>query len=173
VNTKSKHPLQDLKDWQLDEVAAYDIPIKDINMQNMYTRFLHERKTRKSGKRLLLIAAIAAVAVALSGIALAVSFGFDFGIFYNSLFNNPDVGERFEIGQMAVSNGIEITLISAVVDRSHAYFIIEMKDIEGDRLSGTMSILNESFTGGIHQIFTGPITYDEYERKATLALTVL
>jgi len=44
---------------------------------------------RRPGKRILFAAAIVALIAAISGIALAISTGFDFGSFYNSLFSNP------------------------------------------------------------------------------------
>jgi hypothetical protein len=165
--------ITELSDDRLDELLAYTPNFTAENLDNIKKRCLQQKANkRKTGRRILLAAAIATAMITLSGIALAVSTGFDFGSFYNSLFNNPDVGERFEIGQTAVSNGIEITLLSAVVDRYQAYLTIEIRDLEGDRLSDSMNVLNDSLPRG-HLIITGPVIYDKYENKATLALTVL
>jgi len=166
--------ITELSDERLDELLAYTPAFSAENLENIKKRCLPiKADRRKTGRRALLAAAIAAVIISLSGIALAVSSGFDFGSFYNSLFNNPDVEEKIEIGRTAVSNGLEITLLSAVVDRYQAYFTIEIKDTGGARLSDSMSVLNEAFSGGIHSIITGPVIYNEAENKATLALTVL
>jgi len=166
--------ITDLSEERLDELLAYTPGFTAENLDNIKKLCLQKKAIRhKASRRVLLAAAIAVAIISLSGIALAVSSGFDFGSFYNSLFNNPDVEEKLEIGQTAVSSGLEITLLSAVVDRYQAYVTIEIKDVESDRLSDSMSILNESFSSGIHQIITGPVTYDESEKRATLPLTVL
>ena len=166
--------ITELSDERLDELLAYTPGFSAENLENIKKRCLQKKVSmRRTGRRALLAAAIAAAIISLSGIALAVSSGFDFGSFYNSLFNNPDAEGMIEIGETAVSNGLEITLLSAFVDRYTAYLTIEIRDIEGDRLSDTINILNESFSSGIHHIVTGPVTYNSSEKKATLALTVL
>jgi hypothetical protein len=166
--------ITELSEERLDELLAYTPSFTAENLANIKKRCMQKKASRRiSGRRILLVAAIAAVAVALSGIALAASVSFDFGGFYNSLFNNPDVEEKIEVGQTAVSNGLEITLLTAVVDRYQAYFTIEIKDTEGNRLSDSISVVNEYPADWQQAIFTGPVTYNEAENKATLALTVL
>jgi len=164
--------ITELSEEQLNELLAYTPGFSAENMENIKKRCLQKKESQhRTGRRVFLAAAIAAVIISLSGIALAVSTGFDFGSFYNSLFNNPGVEGMIEIGENTVSNGLEITLLSAFVDRYTAYLTIEIRDIESDRLSDTINIINES--NGIHHIITGPVTYNSSEKKATLALTVL
>jgi len=168
--------ITELSDEQLDELLAYTPSFSAENLDNIKNRCHQNVRisvVRKTGKRILLAAAVAVIIISLSGVALAVSTGFDFGSFYNSMFNNPDAEGIIEVGETAVSNGLEITLLSAFVDRYTAYLTIEIKDLEGGRLSDAISVLNEAFTDSIHAIFTGPVTYNEAENKATLALTVL
>ena len=166
--------VTELGEKQLDELLAYTPGFTAKNLDNIKTQCLQKAaKKRKTGKRLLLLAIAAAVAFALSGVALAAYTGFDFGSFYNSLFNNPNVGERLEVGRTATSNGLEITLLSAVVDRHQAFLTIEIIDTEGSRLSDSISVVKENYADGIHAILTGPVIYSEAENKATIALTVL
>ena len=136
---------------------------------------LENRKVEKHSMKLKLLLPIAAaiiLCVVLCGAALAATGIIDFGRFYNSLFNNPDAKGEIEIAQTSVSNGLEITLLSAFADGYTAYYNIEIRDIEGARVSDSISVLNESFTDGIHNISTGPVVYDDVEKKATLVLTV-
>ncbi|MCL2153657.1 MAG: hypothetical protein FWH57_12010 [Oscillospiraceae bacterium] len=139
---------------------------------------------RHSIRKPLLASIVIVACLALCGTVLAVSGVIDFGSFYNSLFNNPDVKERIDFynsneksvngtSHTAASSGLEITLLSAVVDRNLAYLTIEIRDTEDARLSDSISVLNESMSDNIHYIATGPTTYNEAENKATLALTVL
>ena len=185
--------ITELSEEQLDELLAYTPHFTAENVENIKRRCLQikvdnrkvdsrkidnrkadslKANSRRTNRRTLLTAAVVAAIITLSGIALAVSSGFDFGSFYNSMFNNPDADGIIEVGEAAVSNGLEITLLSAFVDRYTAYLTIEIKDIEGDRLTDSIKVLNESYSDGIHFITTGPVIYDETEKKATLALTV-
>ena len=166
--------ITELSEDRLDELLTYAPNFTAENLDNIKRRCLQKKAIRhKTGKRTLLAAAITAAVISLSGIALAVSTSFDFGSFYNALFNNPDVEERLEISKTAVSSGLEIALLSAVVDRYQAYVTIEIKDTKGIRLSDSISVHNEAFTDGIHSIIAGSVIYSEAENKATLALTVL
>ena len=167
--------ITELNEERLDELLAYTPSFTAENVENIKKRCLQKKAIkRRTGRRTLLVAAIAVAIISLSGVALAVSTGFDFGSFYNSLFNNPDVEEKIDVSQTAVSNGLEITLVSAVVDRYQAYLTIEIRDLEGDRLSDSMLVVIEDAAGEvIHYIFTGPIIYNEAENKATIPLTVL
>jgi hypothetical protein len=166
--------ITELSEDRLNELLAYTPSFTAENLENIKKRCLQNKAIRrKTGRRTLLAAAIAVAIISLSGIALAVSTGFDFGSFYNSLLNNPKVDEKIEVGQTIVSNGLEVTLLSAVVDRYQAYMTIEIKDLEGSRLTGSIRVLNEAFSDGIHSIITGPVIFDEDENKATLALTLV
>jgi len=163
-----------LSEERLDELLAYTPSFTAENLDNIKKRCMQNKASkRKSGRHTLLAAAIVVAIISLSGVALAVSTGFDFGNFYNTLFNNPDVEERFEVSQTAFSNELEVTLLSAVVDRYQAYLTIEIKGTKSISLSDSMSVQNEALTDGIHSIITGSVVYNEAENKARLALTVL
>ena len=162
-------------DETLRSIPKIDVPHSTFDKVDNVLADLENRKVEKNKLKLksfMGIAAIVAVFALLCGTVLAATGIIDFGNFYNSLFNNPDVEAKFEIGQTSISDGIEITLLSAVVDRYQAYLTIEIRDTKGKRLSDSMSVLNEALTDGIHYIATSPVTYNEAENKATLALTV-
>ena len=162
-------------DEALRNIPKMDVPHSTLAKVDNVLAGLENRKTDKNKMKLKLLLPIAAViilCVVLCGVALAAAGVIDFGRFYNSLFNNPDAEGKIEIAQTSESNGLEITLLSAFVDGYTAYYNIEIRDIEGTRISDSISVLNESYTAGIHNISTGSVIYDDVEKKATLVLTV-
>jgi hypothetical protein len=93
--------ITELDEKRLDELLAYTPNYSSQNSKNIENMFLQKggeqtksdshRTTvsRKPIKRVLLAAAIAALTLALSFTALAVTGVIDFGRFYNSIFSNP------------------------------------------------------------------------------------
>ena len=165
--------ITELSEERLDELLAYAPDFTAENLDNISSRCLQKKASRrKIGRRTILAAAVAALIISLSGMALAVSTGFgSLGNFYSSLFNNPDAEGRIEIGQTVVSNGIELTLLSAFVDGHTAYLTIELRDLEGSRLTGSMRVLNEDFSKLVpHVLSVGPVIYYEAENKATMVV---
>lgn len=175
-----RHPLEDLADYQLDEVMAYDTPMTDINMISMYNRFLQERKIYKPRKRLKLLTAIlvAVLAVALVSIASA---GLIQNLFYNLFGGTVQLEQRdySEIGESATDQGFQMDVLYAVRDGWNLYLLVNLTDIEQERLSDDLSAIG--FVEGI-SINPGEnsasmsgfgvylLEYDESRRTATLGV---
>jgi len=167
--------ISELDEKRVDELLVYAPAYSAQNSDNIKKLFMekttvsHETGKRIVGKRVLLAAAIAAVVVALSGIVLAVYTGFDLGRLFNSLFNNPATEEyRIDVGQTEATGDLEITVVSAYVDGSKIYAMLEISDPVGNRLSDSMRILNNNLLG----LFTSAVSYDEVENKAALVVTL-
>ena len=161
--------ITELNEQRVDELLAYTPDYSEHNAENIRKLFMQKTtRKHKAGRRLLLAAAIVAVAVALSGIALAAT-GFDLGKIYNSFFNNPSTVNKIEVGQSITNNGIEVTLLSAFTDGGRAHALLELKDLQGNRLSDSIKLLSSSRG---YDVYTGAAMYNEAENKATLALTM-
>ena len=120
-------------------------------------------------KRLLLVAAVAAVVIALSGIVLATFTDYSFGRIFNSFFNNQAAEEyRIEGSQSVYASGLEISMLSAFVDNNNAYILIEIRDVEGNRLSDSVVALAENVEGLASEV----VQYDEAENTVTMVLTL-
>ena len=131
-----------------------------------------QRRSHRNHKRVLLIAAVAIVVVALSGIALAAVAGIDFGGIYNSFFNNPAADNRIEVSQTAVSDGLEITLLTAFTDGNQAYALVELKDMVGGRLSDSVRVVSDYFKNRSYLVNTGTVVYYESENRALVTLVL-
>ncbi len=80
--------------------------------------------------------------------ALAASGVINIGEFYSSIFANPKAGKAVATGD-AVSgavtdNGIEITPLGAYVEGYNAYIRLQLRDMEGGRLSDTIYFLKNN-----------------------------
>ena len=160
--------ITELDEQRIDELLAYTPEYSERNSENIKNLFMQKTAGKhKSNKRILLVAAIAAVLVAFSGIALAAFTDLDFGRIFNSFFNNPSAGSRIEVGYSVVSDGMEITLLTAFVDEGSAYLMLELKDLDGRRLSDSMRVMSETVLG----MSTSAVVYDDTENKATIIVT--
>ena len=139
MNKNHKHPLEDLADYQLDGIMAYDTPMTDANIRNMYDRFQRERKTHKPGNSRKILAAIlvAVIAIALVGFTNADRiqqlfrdlFGGSVQLAQND-YNN--------IGVSAMEQGFRVEVLSAVRDGENLYLLVDLTDVEQNRLSGDL-----------------------------------
>jgi hypothetical protein len=178
---------------RLDELLEYTPGYTEQNAQNIEGTFLEKvgktQKKRTPAKRILLVAAAVAVSfVVLSGAALAVStaLGFDFtqlgygriGKLYDSFFGNPSSGKDvINVGKSVENNGIKVTLLSAYTDLEYLYALLELTDLEGDRLSEYIYLWEDNWeVGGGRQYFlthSGTAVYDKDTKTATLVATML
>ena len=164
--------ITELDEQRLDELMAYAPAYSEESTDTIKRLFLQKAAVKRksvSGKRIFTRALIAAVLVAVSGIAVAAGMGVDFGRIYNSFFNNPAAEHKIEIGQSIENNGMEVALLSAFTDGNRAHALLELSDISGTRLSDSIRILSKAY---IYGISAGPVSYDEKTNTATLALTV-
>ena len=151
MNTDYRHPLEDLDEYQLDEIIAYDIPLTQANMQSMYARFCQNRDTQKTGKlrrSFVIKAVIAAVVViltlAFTTAALAVSGVIDLSSILISIFNSraaaPYVLKGDDIILKAGDGEVAIEVVSAFFDAAIDGLYIELKitDPTGVKLSDSL-----------------------------------
>ena len=91
--------ITELDEQRIDELLAYTTEYSERNAENIKRQFM-QKTAKKLGvhKRFLLAAAIAAVTVALSGIALAAT-GFDLGALYNSIFQSEEAAPYVQAGE--------------------------------------------------------------------------
>ena len=162
--------ISELDEKRIDELLLYTPGYSANNSESIERKFMQKTaKSRRSGKRVLLVAAVAVIIVAFSGVALATATGFDFGRIFDSFFNNPASGEhRIYGGQAVNAGGLEMTLLSAFVDSNTAYMLIEIRDVEGSRLSDGITALSENVEG----LGSDVIYYDGDENKVTMVLTL-
>jgi hypothetical protein len=166
--------ITELDEQRIDELLEYVPGYSQENSEKIKSLFLQKAaKKHGSGRRVFLVAAVIAIAAALSGIALAVSFGFDFGRIINSFFNNPSVGNKVEVGETVTANGIDVTLVSAVFDENMAYVLINIKGLEGKQLTSPIRLLNINNKYSYHILYEGYVFYDEKEDIATVPLTLI
>ena len=165
--------ITEMDEKRLDELLTYAPDYSEQNSGNIWRLFLEKSAVKhRSGKRILLAAAIAAVAVALSGIALAVTIGFDFGGIFNSFFNNPSVENKIEVGRTVAANGLEITFVSTVFDGNMAYALVEIEDTEGDRLIEPIRVIGGNSDNSYHLYNLGKTIFSDSGKKASLPLTM-
>ena len=108
------------------------------------------------------------ILISFSGLAFAAYKNLDLGKVFNSFFNNPSVVQRIDVGHTAVAGGLEVTLLSAICDSNRAYMMVEVKDIEGNRLSDSMITLSLNN----NRIGVERVVYDDVEKKATMILSM-
>jgi len=169
----NRNIITELDEKRLDELLTYAPEYTEHNAENIKKLFLNKATVKQktvSGKRIFIGALLAAVLVAVSGITIAAGLGVDFGRIYNSFFNNSEVEYKIEIGQSIESNGMVVTLLSAFTDGDRAHALVELSDLNANRLSDSIRILSSRYRYDFHG---GPVSYDEIANTATLALTVI
>jgi hypothetical protein len=132
---------------------------------NKVSQYKIAKKKRMRMAQSILV--IVVVLVSFTGLALASYTNFDLGRIFNSFFNNPYVEQRIDIGHTAIEGGLEITLLSVFSGNNRAYMMVEVKDVEGKRLSDSMIALSLDNSG----LRGEKVVYDDIENKATLILS--
>ena len=125
------------------------------------------RSPRRFTKRLAL-AAVAVVLLAFSGIALASFVNLDLGRVFNSFFSNPAADHKIDVGHTVSGGGLEVTLLSAFCGSNRAYMMVEVKDIEGKRLSDSIA----AFSHNTRRLGVYRVVYDDVENKAIVILSL-
>ena len=104
--------ITEMDEQRIDELLTYTTGYSEQNAENIKKLFMQKTaKKRSIGRRVLLAAAIAAVAIALSGIALAAT-GFDFNSIFDSIFNNKEAAPYVQTGDgiTALSNEGDVSV---------------------------------------------------------------
>jgi len=150
------------ENWSSDRIK--ELTLGKIHSSTVYAK---PRALPRSFAKRFAIAAVVTVLIAFSGLAFATYSNRDLGNIFNTFFNNPSVDHKIDIEQTVSAGGLEITLLSAFCDSNRAYMMVEIKDIEGDRLSDTMVVVSQ-FSGGLG---VERVVYDDSEDKATMILS--
>ena len=181
-NIVNEKMISNLSDEQLDELLAYAPKFSEKSLANIEARSLEminglNTSGSKSGgmkpkrkiamRKFFAIVAAAIMLLATTTIVLAVVTEFNLGQVFNSLFNNPSAANIMDVGKTVENSGIEVTLISAYVDGDQIYAMLEMRDLQGSRLSADMRLLFEDF---IVRVST-PIVYDEAQGTARMGIS--
>lgn len=118
----------------------------------------------------------AAVAVLVCGmLAVPALTAYVPGIYELMYLVSPQIAQKFMPVQMkSVSNGIEMEVVSAYVHGDTAEIYLTMKDLEGERIDGTIDLydsynINSPFSNSGHCEF---ISYDEREKRATFLVRI-
>ena len=135
-----------LKKINMSEACEYSIA-GEKQVQPSY-RVQQRRTHMRTARRIALIAACLVVLFLGSITALAASGVINIREFYNSIFANPKAEKVVAMGD-AVSgavedSGIEITPLGAYVEGYNAYIRLQLRDLEGDRLSDTIYFLKNN-----------------------------
>ena len=122
-------------------------------------------------KRMRMVYSLSATVVLvayISGLGFARFGNLDLGSIFNSFFNNSTTEHRIDVGHSASENGLEVTLLSVFSDSHRAYMMVELKDIEGERLSDSMVVLpHDNERIGVERVI-----FDDAENKATMILSM-
>lgn len=145
--------------------------VKELTMNKIANSTSYMPRENRRLKPLLALIAATVLLAALCGAAYATNI-FGLGRIFDSFFNNQAAENRIEVGQSVEHNGIEITLLSAFTDGDIVYALVEIRDIEGKRLSETVRVLNNSFTYSYHILNMGGTEYNDEENRVTLTLTL-
>jgi len=170
-----KNLTSELSDKQLDELLTYTPAFSDKNHTNIKARFLEEtnRKEEKkmvSYRKLFLSAAAAIMILVTSTMVFAAVTDFDFGRIFGSFFNNENVEDRFDVGKTIVQEGIAITVISAYTDGLQVYAILEISDLQANRLSNNIRLVFDNRYN--HAYIVTPIIYDEVTNSALVGIRI-
>ncbi len=129
---------------------------------------------RRSPAKLAL--ALAAALMLVFGASLTAMAAADVGAAYDLLYSfSPAVAQMVKpVNESCVENGIEMEVISAEISGSDVYVYISMKDLEGDRIDGTIDLydsydINRAFDSAGH---CGLVGYDEQTGKATFLVHI-
>ena len=163
--------ITELDDKRIDELLMYTPGYSAENLNNIKNLFMQKiKKKRNPGKRITLVAAVVAVVVTISGLALAVFTNYDLGRYFNSLFHNPAADEyKIESWQTINAGGLEITLLSAFNDNYNVYMLLEIKDTEAGRLSESMAAYAEN----VENLFTNAVAYNEETDSVIMILNLV
>ena len=170
-----KDLTSELSDKQLDELLAYTPAFSDKNHANIKARFLEEtnrkeEKKRVPFKKLFLSIAAAIMILVTSTMVFAAVTGFDFGRTFNSFFNNENVEDRFDVGKTIVQEGIAITVISAYTDGLQVFAMLEISDLQANRLSNNIRLVFDNRY--YHAYIVTPIIYDEVTNSVLVGIKI-
>jgi len=159
-----KDLTSELTEQQLDELLAYTPTFSDENNINIKTRFLEETSSKEETRRMTMkkffISTAAAIMILVTSTAVfAAVTNFNLGQMFSSFFNNANVADRFDVGKTVVREDIEITVVSVYTDGTQVYAILEIRDLQGGRLSDNTALIFDNRY--YHAHIVAPVDYNE------------
>ena len=153
--------ITEMDEQRIDELLTYTTGYSEQNAENIKKLFMQKTARKRSiGRRILLAAAIAAVTVVLSGIALAAT-GFDFDSIFNSIFSNKEASRYVQTGDgiTALSNygAMSVEPIAAFYESglSGLYVKLRINDPTSSKaLSDSLVFLENGMKIHTGQVFT-------------------
>ncbi len=123
--------------------------IKELTMEKIGRDY--KQAPKKNGARYLAAAVMAAVLVALSGAALAVTGVIDFGAFYDSFFKNEEVTGAVTPNVSSECGGVGITLTNAYTDGLTTHLALQVTGL-ADKAFGSIQFRTDPKMG--YTVFT-------------------
>ena len=182
-----KQPINDglvsnLTNQQLDELLAYVPAFSEENLANIKTRMFEKinsapeehiptGKSRISIKKTFAVMAAAIMLLATSTAVFATVTDFDFGHFFNSMFNNPAAVNLMDIGQSVEVDGIKITVVSAYAVGNEVYAMLEIRDLYESRIGEDIALWSHRYADA-HVFVSTPVIYCEAEESALVGVFI-
>ena len=181
---KSKELISNLSDERLDELLVFVPAFSESSIANIEARYFEKISSIKKGivpsdsvtkgrkfsiKKTALALAAAIMLLIMSTAALASMLDYDFGDIFSSFFRNPAAANVMEVNFSVESNGIKVTVLHAYTDGNEVYAMLEMKDLQGNRLSEDMRLIFDMNT--LAHLAT-PISFDEATGKASMGIDI-
>lgn len=164
-----KQPLEHLTDEQLDEFLDYSgTPFPDDSKDNIKKQFKTKTvvatKNTRFRRKAFGFAAIAASTLLLTGFAfrdeLKLTYQKHFGSGTEVLLTNSD-----RLDQTVEDQGLRLTAVGSFKDDDTTYFVAQLTDLTGDRLSEETRIESwQMLNGGNSQV----VDYDPSTKTATI-----
>jgi len=191
----NKDLISNLTDEQLDELLAYVPAFSKENVTNIKTRafakisqstavdlrdaegslewqrpspYISDSTRQRSLRKWLLTAAAAVMLMITSTAVLAGTT--DFSSVFSRIFFNPTPENIMEPGKSVEADGIRMTLLYAYTDGTLIYILLELQDLEGDRLSRDMRLVNNHF---LRQQTRTRFVYSEVPGRYLYAATIM
>ena len=171
----SKKLISNLSEEQLDELMVYAPPLSETSLANIEARYFEKisgKQNKNTGrkfsmKKFATIAAAAIMLFATTTVVLATMFDLDLGDIFNSFFRNPAATNVMEVGVTAYDNGIEITMQYAHTDGQHVYAMLELRDLQGNRLCEDTKLM--FCWTNMANVIT-PVVYDETQNRIIVGI---
>ncbi|MBO1307249.1 hypothetical protein JZO70_13815 [Enterococcus sp. 669A] len=164
-----KHPFEHLTDQQLEEFLNYsEIPYTENNAQNIKEKFAAKKLAKPKKSRFN--PRVIAIAIAAASILLLTAFTFrdELTLIYQKNFGSETeilLANSDRLDQEVEDQGIRLKAIGSFKDGNTTYFVAQLTDLTGDRLSEDTQISSwQMLNGGNSRV----VDYDKTTKTATI-----
>jgi hypothetical protein len=153
------------EDWSVDRVKA-------LTMGRITAKTPARAARRPAFAVAVAVAAVLTASLSFGVLAAGIN---PFNALHGILGGGAE-NEGFNVGVSSVSDGVELTLTSAVADEKYLYAFITLKDTEGDRLDANLAwdIINgknrKLFGGNVYAAGLDVLDYDAAEKAVTAVI---